>query len=280
MTPPNNPIHLLGQIGKALFNSRLQRDAQLQRGRALMVYPQPSPEEDQNILGVASLLNQLHSPALLQHPKLPVILAATPDCSARQVYLFTCGDHNQSYLTLLYKAIKTNDILLELGAGLGLGSILAMKAGATRALAVEPNPLMLQAIHRNADANRVEVEVLQGCVVPGQTQGETTFYVVEEAWASNIFDHRAEERTTAVDVPVVNVSALVEKHQPQVLALDIQGAELGLFKKLPLGGVRDIVVVTHTPLIGEKATAETLADITRAGFTLQNMAGWAFHFSR
>lgn len=280
MSDVEHRIYLLGQVGKALFNSRLHRDEELRKGRALMVYPQPTPEEEQNILGLASLLNQLQGAALLQHPKLPLLLAATRDCSPRQVFLFTQGDHNQRYLEFIQKAIRPSDQLLELGAGFGLGSILALKAGAAKAVAVEPHPLMLQALQRNAEANRVNLEVLQGCVVPGQTQGETTFHLVEEAWASNIFEHHQDERTDSVPVPVVSVEKLLKQHQPTVLAMDIQGAELGLFNKLSLESVRELVIAIHTPLLGEKATAETTAAITRHGFELRDIAGWVFHFSR
>lgn len=155
-----------------------------------------------------------------------------------------------------------------------------MKCGAARAVALEPNPTMRQAIARNADINRIAVEVLDGCVVPGQTQGETTFHITEEAWASNIFDHLTEERVESVAVTVVNVAELLKQYQPQVLAIDIQGAELGLFTDLNLDVVRDIILVTNTPLIGEKATAETLATLHRKGFELKEMSGWSFHFGK
>jgi len=200
MSDAEHRIYLLGQIGKALFNSRLHRDEDIRKGRALMVYPQPTPEEEQNILGLASLLNQLQGTALLQHPKLPLVLATTRDCSPRQVFLFT--------------------------------------------------------------------------------QGETTFHMVEEAWASNIFEHLQEERTDSVSVPVVSVEKLLKQYRPTILAIDIQGAELGLFNQLPLDSVRELVVAIHTPLIGEKATAETTAAILRQGFELRDIAGWVSHFSR
>lgn len=280
MSEVEHRIYLPGQIGKALFNSRLHRDDHLRKGRGLMAYPQPSPEEVHHILGVASLLNQLHSPVILQHPKLPLLLSATRECSARQVYLFTAGDHNQPYLDLLKKAVQPGDTVLELGAGLGLGSILAMRLGAKKAIAVEPNPVMQHAINRNAEINKVDIEVRHGCVVPGQVQGETTFHIVEEAWASNIFDHLVEERIESLTVPVINAAKLVEQYQPQVLALDIQGAELGLFTTLSLENVRDIILASHTPLTGEKATAETLATLHRLGFELKEMSGWVFHFSK
>lgn len=280
MTEVEHRIYLQGQVGKALFNSRLQRDDHLRKGRSLMVYPQPSMEEEWQILGVASLLNQLTSPILLQHPKLPIVLSVGRDCSPRQVFLFTAGDHNQPYLDLLKRTIRQDDTIVELGAGMGLGSILAMKQGARKAIALEPNPHMLEVITRNAEANKVDVETVQGCIVPGQTQGETTYHLTEEHWSSNIFDYRVEDRLQSLALPVVDVSELLKKYQPQILAVDIQGAELGLFSGLNLDSVRDIILVTHTPLIGEKATAETLATITRAGFELKEMAGWAFHFSR
>ena len=52
--------------------------------------------------------------------------------------------------------------MLDLGAGSGLVAIAAAKAGAVSVLAVDVDPLALQAIGLNAAVNRIAVDVLHG----------------------------------------------------------------------------------------------------------------------
>ena len=89
-----------------------------------------------------------------------------PDASAINVVLdpgaaFGTGSHPTTRLCLawLERNVRAGDAVLDYGCGSGILAIAAMKLGAGRALAVDVDPLALEAARYNASRNGVALDV-------------------------------------------------------------------------------------------------------------------------
>lgn len=90
----------------------------------------------------------------------------SPDASAVNIVLdpgaaFGTGSHPTTRLCLawLERNVRRGDLVLDYGCGSGILAIAAMKLGASRAIAVDIDPLALQAARYNARRNEVAVDV-------------------------------------------------------------------------------------------------------------------------
>jgi protein arginine N-methyltransferase 7 len=93
-------------------------------------------------------------------------------------------DRNKFYQTLLHAAIDPDSVVLEIGAGSGLLSIMAAKAGARRVIAIEANremaALARQIIAANGMTDRIEVINKMSTDVDAAELGERPTILVSE----------------------------------------------------------------------------------------------------
>ena len=92
-----------------------------------------------------------------------------PDPAAINIVLdpgaaFGTGSHPTTRLCLrwLEDVVQAGDCVLDYGCGSGILAIAALKLGAAAAVAVDVDPLALQAARYNAERNRVALDVMDG----------------------------------------------------------------------------------------------------------------------
>jgi hypothetical protein len=90
------------------------------------------------------------------------------------------------------------------------------------------------------------------------------FYCRHDFWASSLDPAEAYER--AVDVPSLDLAALVDTYKPRVLIMDIEGGELDLMRIDALPHVRAIVLEVHTTTYGQVGLEQLFAAAKRLGF--------------
>ncbi|WP_233252579.1 FkbM family methyltransferase [Maritimibacter sp. 55A14] len=143
--------------------------------------------------------------------------------------------------------VRPGDRVLELGAGAGfIAAQIARRAGAAGLLSVEANPAMIPVIKGNLARNGAQaVSLLHGAVVPDGYEGdEIGLHVPAGFWAASLAAPALKSRRT-VQVPALRLGQLLERHRPDVVVMDIEGAEEFLFEQPWPGYLRVLVLELH-----------------------------------
>lgn len=143
--------------------------------------------------------------------------------------------------------VKPGHRVLELGAGLGyIGALAASLAGAENVTAVEANPDMLKVIRDNYDRNAgEEITLRHGAVVGNDYEGDTlAFARGRQFWASRIA-RQGDSGPGLIEVPALKIGPLLKEFRPNVVIMDIEGAEQFLFDKPWPKSVRFVIMELH-----------------------------------
>ena len=137
--------------------------------------------------------------------------------------------------------------VLELGAGIGyIATLCARVAGPANVTTVEANPAMLPVIRANLDRNGAgAVTLLHGAVTGRRDDGDAiAFDGARTFWAGHIADEEsASDRL--VEVPALGLDALLDMARPQLVIMDIEGAEEHLFDAPWPDYVRSVIMELH-----------------------------------
>src|SRR2546430_4266380 len=109
------------------------------------------------------------------------------------------GRYEQDEFRLIEQVLSPGDVVLEVGAGLGLVSAYcAKRLGSSRVFAYEANPDLEACIRETFSLNEVQ-PTLEMCAV-GADAGKVTLFRSEDLWASSVL--RPSGKVRPVEVPV------------------------------------------------------------------------------
>jgi FkbM family methyltransferase len=173
------------------------------------------------------------------------------------------GGYERQELQLIGTLLTPGDVVLEVGAGLGLVSTYcAQRVGSSRVFAFEADPDLEPCIRETYDLNGVE-PTLDMCSVGAQA-GRVTIYRDKHLVSSSVGRRRA--GTRPVEVPGKALNYVVQRFRPTLLIIDAEGAERELFDGAELPTVTKIVLELHDRVIGTQGTDRVRATLTQLGF--------------
>jgi FkbM family methyltransferase len=173
------------------------------------------------------------------------------------------GGYEREELRLIGQVLAASDVVLEVGAGLGLVSTYcAKRVGSGQVYAYEADPDLEPCIRETYQLNGVEPS-LEMCAV-GARAGRVTLYRDKHFVSSSVVRRRVGAKP--VEVPGKALSHVVEKVQPTLLIIDAEGAERDMFDGTHLPGVTRIVLELHDRVIGPEGTDRVRAQLRAVGF--------------
>ena len=173
------------------------------------------------------------------------------------------GRYERDELWLIEQVLSTSDVVLEVGAGLGVVSTYcAQRLGSSRVSAYEANPDLEDCIRETYALNQVQPS-LEMCAV-GAEPGTTTLYREKHLSSSSVI--RRSARARAVEVPRKSLSEIAEQVRPTLLIVDAEGAEGDLFDRAQIPTVAGIVLELHERIIGEPEANRVRSILAAAGF--------------
>lgn len=177
---------------------------------------------------------------------------------------------------LLKAALRPDDRLLEIGAGLGVIGILAARLiGERNIISYEANPALEREIRANHELNGLHPKLVMKAVTSGG--GSSEFHIGGEIYSSSIHER---DGFLKVQVESDALNDVIAEHDPSFLVVDAEGAELQLLPNADLKNVRAVLVEFHGYLIGASGIAEIEAALGNNGFVSATRLGNNVMFER
>jgi FkbM family methyltransferase len=173
------------------------------------------------------------------------------------------GAYERDELRVLAAILSPADVVLDIGAGLGMVSAYcAKRIGSKRVFAFEANPDLEPRILETYALNGVN-PTLEMCAV-GPHAGRVTLYRGKHLFSSSLISTATVTRP--IEVPGKALSYLVDRLRPTLLVIDVKGAEVDLFDGARLPGVSKIVLELHQRIIGNDGVNRVRATLAKLGF--------------
>lgn len=175
------------------------------------------------------------------------------------------GSYEAKEARWIFKAIKRDDRVLELGTGLGVITSLMAKIPDVRVWSFEANPLTAALAQRVIEANELRNVVLsQGILAAGEPR-TFKFYVRKDLWMSSMdrdqgpYEEEILLRSTSIDDFIVEQNI-------NVLVMDIEGAERDLVQGATLPGVERVFLELHDHLYGLSGVRDITLALADKGY--------------
>lgn len=160
--------------------------------------------------------------------------------------------------------VRSNDVVLDIGAGIGFISTLISRVAA-RVISVEANPDLLPFMAELHRQNGVKNAERLNVVLGGAEGGMATFYQRTDFWMGSLAKGPNSYHST-VSVPQMALNPLLEREKITLIVCDIEGAESFLFDEAELCCVDRVYLELHDHITGLKGVAAVFAAMAARGF--------------
>lgn len=186
--------------------------------------------------------------------------------SRRVVRALSKGGYERAELRLIGALLTPDDVVLEIGAGLGLlSAYCAKRIGSDRVYACEADPDLEPCIRETYQLNGIE-PTLEMCAV-GPHAGRVTVSRDKRLVSSSVVRRRVGAQP--VEVPGKALNYLVGKIRPTVLVVGAEGAGQDLFDGADLPSVTRIVLELHDLVLGPAGTDRIRQQLSSFGFVVE-----------
>lgn len=177
---------------------------------------------------------------------------------------------------LAARHLRPGDRTLEIGAGIGLVSLFCARiCGPGNLRSYEANPRLEPIIRHNFELNGMVADLRVAAVAP--EAGETTFYFDEDIYASGMVDSAVGRASTVHCDAFRDVLA---EFRPNVLVMDVEGAEVDILPAGDLSGVERIILELHPKIVGQERIDGLIAHLAALGLTERESIGDSAIFAR
>lgn len=178
---------------------------------------------------------------------------------------------------LLLRVLKPGMKVLEIGTGIGFVSLLSSKlCGQGQVLSYEANGSLEPMIRENYALNGMEPNLkMRAVTFDGQP---IRFFRNDNIISSSVYDRKLQAQEVVVESDAF--ADVIAGFDPDVLIMDVEGAEVDLFEVENLGRIRHIVVELHPHIVGEEKIAAVVARLKGQGFAVREQDRKTSHFER
>jgi len=154
------------------------------------------------------------------------------------------GGYEKDEKSIITKNIKGNEIVLEIGCGIGVVSTLIAKSLTHgRLYAFDANPVLVDITKSCLKLNQALGEVLHGILLNNNLSDAIDFYIHEEFWSSST--QRSCGTIRKIKTPVYCLNKFLEDNSIDTLVVDIEGGEVELFEETDLSRINKMIIEVH-----------------------------------
>jgi FkbM family methyltransferase len=161
--------------------------------------------------------------------------------------------------------VRPGDQVLEIGAGIGyISTLLSRERRVMSVLAVEANPTLMEYMVRLHRRNRVRKVRRMNAVLTNEPVASKTMYLREDFWMGSLLAG-PNPYFAKVEVPTVNLNALLRSEGVNLIVCDVEGAETMLFEDADLTGVDRVLLELHDHVTGLRSVGSLFAQMAAHG---------------
>ncbi|MBA2621550.1 MAG: FkbM family methyltransferase [Acidobacteria bacterium] len=137
--------------------------------------------------------------------------------------------HEPFFTEIFHRIVKASDTVFDVGANLGLHTLTFSKV-AREVISFEPNPSLVPNLRKTV-ANLPNTRLLEICL--SDRDGTVDFHISNWDHMLGSLANWSGQPTTTVSVPARSIDSLIEEGlipMPQVLKVDVEGAEMMVFR--------------------------------------------------
>ena len=165
-------------------------------------------------------------------------------------------------LEYYYKFVENADIVLDIGANIGLFTILSENAD--KIIAVEPLKQAIPLLKKNIFSNNLGGKT----TIVNAAVGKKGSLIIEVDKKLNLSRIVEEKNKNTYEVKSFSLNELVRKYNSNLLRMDVEGYEYEiLYEKIPKK-INKISMEFHTELLGERKVRELLNYFEKEGFRI------------
>lgn len=250
----------------------------LVRREGLAQWPDLDEQHAAGIADAERLLEEQGGSVVIEHPNVRGLrMDLDASVGAKIFHLLRAGAYEAGDFHLYQSHLAHGERVLELGGGVGVTAACCAQITGREVIVVEPNPRLHDLIRRQASVNGVSIRIDPRCATATNAAKLIPFYLHAELWRSSMLPEST-ERYEHTFVETVPVQSLLEATRPDVLIVDIEGAERDLFHVAPCPLPKKIFIEIHVPRIGEAAAGDLVERLARQGYALTDHREWMFYF--
>jgi len=165
----------------------------------------------------------------------------------------------------LFKILRPEDRMIEIGVGLGVVSGLAAKAYPNvKIRCYEANPNLIDSIRELHEINNIHsIDLHNAICVQGQGGTKRDFHIHKSFAEGSLIV--TEGTLRSVQVCTVSIEETLSNFKPNVLLIDIEGGEAELLAQLDLSEVRALVLEMHLGIISRAEEIQIYQACANAG---------------
>jgi len=169
-----------------------------------------------------------------------------------------------------YKFVKPNDVILDVGANLGLFSLLSSKA--EKIICIEPLKEAIKILKKNLKVNGLSKKTIIINKVVGAKTGKVQFHVAESLNLSQVINKNYLRDYPNAKIRKIDAYALewfVKKYNTNLLRMDLEGYEYDvLYDKIPKN-VNKIDLELHTDILEKDKVISLMNYFEKQGFKVK-----------
>lgn len=177
------------------------------------------------------------------------------------------GTYEMKEADAIKRMVKPDDVVLELGGGIGyISTLLSKVCGAREIHTFEANPALLDYMAEMHRVNGAHNVTIHHALLGPRKAKPKPFYVRKNFLASSMADTGGNV-LQVVDVEVRGLGTTLRDIKPTFLVCDIEGAEAELLPAGNWSGLNGAVIELHPQWIGAKGVAAVFEAMQSAGLT-------------
>lgn len=178
----------------------------------------------------------------------------------------TTGSYEKDEVRLLKDYVQPEDVVLELGAGIGfMGCVAQTFIKCKQYVSFEANPNLIEIIRNNMQRNNVVFDIRNAVLM--DESSEVDFYITPAFWASSLIQPVSGDYKK-VTVPALDKNKTINEIKPTTLIVDIEGGEADFFDGLDLTSVNKIILEVHPLILDDMALSNLYLNLFSIGFQL------------